>query len=140
MIKDEVIKDKGLENMLALMLVQSPKFGWVQYGNIAIPEGFMSTRQANGVRHRWPDKSSSKASYLVFKLTKPNTKARVLGDFTETEIHRVSDSTSAAHNSTCVERRPKSSVSESSPAINQTSNQSQPNSDIEAPLESSTLS
>ena len=130
-----VIEYKGFENRLALMLVRSPKFGWVQYGKIAIPEGFMRVRQDNRVHHRWPDKWSSEASYLVFKHAKHNAKARISGDSTETEKDSVPDCTSAVRPSTYIERRPKSSVQESSQAINQMSGQCLPNSDIEAPLE-----
>lgn len=130
-----VIKYEEFENLLALMLVRSPEFGWVQYGNITIPEGFMRARQDPRVHHRWPDKHSSEASYLVFKNTKPNAKAEVLGDFTETEKDKVSDCTSAVHSSTHIERRPKSSKQESSQVINQMSGQPQPNFDLEAPLE-----
>lgn len=53
--KSTVIKYEGFENLLALMLMRSPKFGWVQYGNIAIPEGFMRVRQDSRIHHRWPD-------------------------------------------------------------------------------------
>ena len=130
-----VIKYERFENLLALMLVRSPKFGWFQYGNIAIPEGFMRARQDNRIHRRWPDQSSSEASYLVFKYTKPSATARTSGDSTAPQKDSVSDCTSAVHSSTWIERRTKSSVNELSQAFNQMGGQSPPNPDVEAPLE-----
>ena len=131
-----VINCKGFENQLALMLVQSPQFGWVQYGNIPIPKNYMEARQDPRTYHRWPDKSSSEGSYLLYKQVKKPANAVDFADSIETQTDTISVGGNAVYSlKPIIERRPKRSIQTLSQPLGPVFDPSQQVSDVEAPPE-----
>lgn len=79
--KPTIINTAGFEEPLALMLLQSPRVGWVQYGDIPIPNGFMRVKTEKWLVSRmWPDERVSEASYLLFLEKAPSRDEDMIED------------------------------------------------------------
>lgn len=101
-----VINTAGFEEPLALMLLQSPEFGWIQYGNIAIPENFMRVRLDKTYPRHWPNRFSSEASYLMFGQKSFEAEDNSFAHSTEVDNHEVVDNLSPkSRSSISLERR-----------------------------------
>lgn len=131
-----VINIAGFEEPLALMLLQSPEFGWIQYGNIAIPENFMRVRLDRTDLRHWPNRLSSEASYLMFGQKYCEAEDNSLAHSTEVDnIGSVDNDSPTSRPSTNLERRSNFLKSHINQGVLQVSNIQQQNVDTLGSLE-----
>ena len=109
-----VINTAGFEEPLALMLLQSHVFGWIHYGNIAIPENFMRVRLDRTYPRHWPNRFSSEASYLMFGQKSYEAEDNSPAHSTEVDDDGIVDNVSPrSRPSTNLERRSNLDAEES---------------------------
>ena len=111
-----LIDTTSFEEPLALMLLQSPQFGWIQYGDIDIPDGYMRVSLAEALISKWPDKSASEASYLMFREPLAQTIEASSENPSTHEGETSKDTVDSLEPSASVMRyRSKGNISEASP-------------------------